>query len=102
MSYGHSKYFLLSLIIRAKFRLPPPRPTLTRGDFFKIESLHHWVEGKPPIENEVDRCNRFCAMLLTDTRTDGHVRPDGRTDTQSDCNKPLAGFKYKQLIIHSS
>ncbi len=45
--------------------------------FFKIESLHPCVQGEPPVENEVDRCNRFCAMLLTDTRTDGPT--DGRT-----------------------
>ncbi len=38
------------------------------------------------MKNEVDRFNTFCAMFLTDTHT--HTR----TDTQSDCKKPLAGF----------
>ncbi len=33
----------------------PPGPPLPQGDLFQIESLHPWVQGKPPIENEVDR-----------------------------------------------
>ena len=34
----------------------PTPPTVTPGRFFfKMESLHPWVQGKPPIENEVDR-----------------------------------------------
>ena len=57
-----------------------------------MKSLHPWVQGKPPIENEVDRRNTFSAMLLTDGRTDGH------THTQSDRNKPLAGFNYTWLL----
>ncbi len=60
--------FLLSLIIRAKFR-----PTHTHAypgeSFIKIESLHPWVHGKHPMKNEVDRLNTFCAMLLADTHT---------------------------------
>ncbi len=32
--------------------------------FLKIEALHPWVQRKPPMENEVDWLNNFCAMLL--------------------------------------
>ena len=36
-------------------------------------------------------------MLLTDTQTHGQM--DGRTDAQSDCNKPLAGFNKTQYTL---
>ncbi len=48
--------------------------------FLKIESLHPCVQGKPPVENEVDWSNTF--WLFTDTHTqrrtdwltDGHTK----------------------------
>ncbi len=33
---------------------PPQTPPYSWAIFLKIESLHPWVQEKPPIENEVD------------------------------------------------
>ncbi len=87
------KIFSLSLIIGPKFCRPSPQAhPYPRAIFLKIESLYPWVQGKPPMENEVECSNTFWARLLTDTHT--HTQTDRRTDTRSDRNKPLAGFNH--------
>ena len=56
------KIFSLSLIIGQNFDPPtPPRQAhpYPRVIFLKIEELHPWVQGQPPIENEVDWLNAF-------------------------------------------
>ncbi len=41
-------------------------------------------------------------MLLTDRQTHTHTHTHGRTDTQSDRNKPLAGFNNGSIDFHSA
>ncbi len=59
--YSHSKIFSYLLSLGPNFDPPPPPPPppqahpYPRTIFFKIESLHPWVQGEPPIENAVDR-----------------------------------------------
>ncbi len=81
-----------SLIIGPKFCSPPPPPAhpYTWATLLKIESLHPWVHGKPPMETEVDWSNTFWARLVTDTHTHTH----GRTHTKwSQQERPLGQQK---------
>ncbi len=97
----HLEIFSLSLIIGPKLR-PRSGPPWPGVIFLKIESLHPWVQRRPPMENKFDWFNTIWAMLLLKNLCAlcadrvGHSPPGHANITQRSPDLRTTLLKYDQ------